>query len=153
MNTRAREGYSIHWCKAKPTEPGVYDVRVMGPRGPYQTQFGVILSEGHLEAGGYVHHSDALEFRRTTNMRYTPPTQMTLEHGERPVVGVVAYPPGQHPKGTPIKAEHFAVELKTDVGESGWYGFEEAYIDSTLRMVVGPVNPRFESAMRWEVVG
>jgi hypothetical protein len=51
------------------------------------------------------------------------------------VSGNVAYPPGMHPAHCPLVKDCYAVESITPLG-SRWHGGTNAYIDSTLRMVI-----------------
>jgi hypothetical protein len=67
---------------------------------------------------------------------------------ERDVVKSSAYPPGQHPKGCPLVADCVAVELRTADGVC-WYGFEKAWINSELRMVVQGFSARDEVRAKW----
>lgn len=83
----------------------------------------------------------------------------SLEAGKGRVAGwncavleFFAHQPGNHPAETPnwIKPELTALECKTQQG-SRWYGFEKAYINSELRMVVVGFNSRDEVLRGWEV--
>lgn len=80
--------------------------------------------------------------------RYAPTQVMTWE-GMRPAVGYVAYPPHQHPPKCPILDEIVALEVITDIGISRWYGCQEAYINSELKMVIIGADSRDEVRMRW----
>jgi len=64
------------------------------------------------------------------------------------VIGVVAHPPYNHPAGSCTFPEMYAVEIKTAHG-SRWYGATQAFIDSSLRMVM-ECNDRDEVLTKWE---
>lgn len=66
-----------------------------------------------------------------------------------PVRQYIAHPPNTHP-ASPIKNEMTALELVTDKG-SRWFGCEQAYINSELRMVVIGFDSRDEVRSKWEV--
>ncbi len=68
-----------------------------------------------------------------------------------PVTKVVAYPPGQHPAGKPIKSECTLVEIHTRRGVKH-YGVTKARIDSNLRMAVElwPGCERDEVVAKWD---
>lgn len=88
--------------------------------------------------------------------RYVPDWTIALGfHGGMitvPVVSVRAFPPNTHPKNCPIVADMTAVEMVTARHGSRWWGFERAYINSELRMVVIGFSSRCEIRSRWEVV-
>ena len=60
------------------------------------------------------------------------------------------YPPGQHPKECCIRNTLTALELVTDYG-SRWWGCDDAYINSELRMVVVG-DFKDEIRRKWKVV-
>lgn len=70
--------------------------------------------------------------------------------GVRPVVRVLAHPPGTHKSA--IRADMHALELIADTGESRWFGVDKAKITSRLRMVAcgGFLNPKNELAKAWK---
>jgi len=86
--------------------------------------------------------------------RYVPQSILARVQGggwaEQPVLQVVSYPPRKHPEGCPLRPECTAVELKTH-WSSRWFGFEEAHINSELRMVVSGFSADDEVRMKWEV--
>ena len=85
--------------------------------------------------------------------RYAPDRVLVLDGGRAydcPVTRAIAHPPGTHP-GSCIKAELTAVELQTAKG-SRWYGFERAYINSELRLVVEGFDRRDEVRAKWALV-
>lgn len=83
-----------------------------------------------------------------TDAKYLP--EITAKNGEWVnVSGYIAYPPGMHPNGCPLRKDFYAVEMQTPNG-SRWIGGTNAYIDSTLRMVIEGYNGA-ESAS-WERV-
>ncbi len=67
----------------------------------------------------------------------------------RPVVKVEAFPPAEK-RGMPIRSEYWAVKCTADNGDVRWFGFNNAFIGSDLRMHVEDVNPRDEVRMKWE---
>ena len=81
--------------------------------------------------------------------KWAPNAVLILQRGIIPVTQTVAYPPGNHPTGCPIKGSLVAVELRTDCG-SRWYGFERAWIDSHLRMRCSGWNQRNELVASWD---
>lgn len=83
--------------------------------------------------------------------RYAPSKVLIVNHGIVPVVGYTAYPPGSHPVGCPLIKSCTAVELITTHG-SRWYGFDSAYINSELRMVVVGFDSRDEVRAGWQKV-
>lgn len=72
---------------------------------------------------------------------------------EAPVTAVNAYPPGQHPPGTPLLSDVTAVELVTPYGRR-WRGVQEAQILSSLRMAVrlSRAQSKDETLRGWEDV-
>lgn len=84
--------------------------------------------------------------------RYTPKTVTYVRDGQGsrlPVLNVIFHPPGTH-KGI-IRPDIGALELKTARG-SRWYGCENAYINSELRMIVVGFPRGFEEMAHWEKV-
>jgi len=81
--------------------------------------------------------------------KIVPSHVMTVLGGMQPVIRVLAHPPGQHPKHSPIRPDLTAVELVTRVG-SRWFGFETARINSRLEMEVSGYSPLFESVNAWK---
>jgi hypothetical protein len=61
---------------------------------------------------------------------------------------VFIHPPNTHPPESPIKRELTAVQVVTD-SATRWYGFEEAWIGSDLRVHVKGFDPRFEEVAAW----
>jgi hypothetical protein len=88
---------------------------------------------------------------RDTTPRYTP-AQVIIANRMRvfPVERVSAYPPMQHPLVCPLVEDCTAVELHTAAG-SRWFGFDKAWIDSSLRMVVQGFDARDKVRRMWEV--
>lgn len=85
--------------------------------------------------------------------RYVPRTIFSHKAGgERPVVRVIAHPPGKRPPRIPIVPDVTALELVTDTGHSRFFGVEDARINAELRMVArgGFINPRNELARAWK---
>lgn len=80
--------------------------------------------------------------------RYAP-TEVTLSGRRAPVIRYIVHPPGTH-RGV-ITPDMTALELVTDRG-SRWYGVEDAYINSELKMVVVGTDRRDEVRMAWKVV-
>lgn len=91
-----------------------------------------------------------------TTPRYLPGEM--IGGGRRGIVTrSVAYPPGKHPAGCPIRADLTAVyvEVTTAVGHEPavrWFGCLHAYIASDLRMVLVGHNPKDEVRQTWEPV-
>lgn len=83
--------------------------------------------------------------------RYAPSHVHVLGHGIVKATAYVAHPPGNHPKNCAIRNDMTALEIKTPVGRSRWYGFERAFINSELRMVVIGFDARDEVRSKWEV--
>ncbi len=81
--------------------------------------------------------------------RYAPKSVLIAGAGEVPVIRYVVHPAGAHPG--PIRQDMIALELVTPRG-SRWYGVEDAYINSQLRMVVVGTNRRDEIRMKWPIV-
>lgn len=71
-----------------------------------------------------------------------------------PVVQYIAHPPGQaagaRPANCPINSDMVALECVTAHG-SRWFGCEQAYINSELRMVTIGFDARDEVRRKWEV--
>jgi len=80
--------------------------------------------------------------------RYAPEKVFTLK-GTYPVKRYIAHPPGNHPKGCPIKSDMTVLEMQTE-GGSCWYGFEKVWINSELRMVVSGFGSADEVRRNWE---
>lgn len=72
--------------------------------------------------------------------------------GVLPVVGVEAFPPGQHPQPSAIRPDVWLVQIHTAKGGSRCYGFNRAWIGGDLRMHVEllPGQERDEMVMAWE---
>jgi hypothetical protein len=68
-----------------------------------------------------------------------------------PVLQAIVYAPGTAPKEAPIMSEYTVLELRTEAG-SRWYGFERAYINSELRMVVAGFPTYDEVRANWPIV-
>ncbi len=83
--------------------------------------------------------------------RYAP-SKVLIVHGngwvDAPVIRYVVHPKGTDRPRCPIGPGYVALELVTDYG-SRWFGCEEAYINSELRMVVVGTNTLDEVRMRW----
>lgn len=73
--------------------------------------------------------------------------------GLLPVLGVEAFPPGQHPQPSAIRPDVWLVRIRTS-GMDRCYGFAKAWIGPDLRMHVEllPGQERDEVVMRWEGV-
>ena len=80
--------------------------------------------------------------------RYVPST-IYCKGATVPVLRVIAHPPGTA-KGAHIVPHLTAVELVTERG-SRWFGFENAQINSELRMIVSGFDGRDEVRSKWEV--
>lgn len=82
----------------------------------------------------------------------TPPKTVLVLHGnggiKTDVLQVVI-----HPKGSVsgIKPEYVPVELRTEYG-SRFYGFENAYIGSDLKVHCSGYNPNFEELKTWGTI-
>lgn len=72
-------------------------------------------------------------------------------YSEARVRKIIAHPRGAHPRECPLIADCVAVELQTEHG-SRWYGFDNAYIDSRLRMVCERAENRDEVLAKWRRV-
>jgi hypothetical protein len=83
--------------------------------------------------------------------RYAPRTVFILGSGNVPVLRYIAHPPGHHPQGCSIHSELFALELRTEFGFR-FFGFEKAFINSELRMVVSGFSGADYVRSRWEKV-
>jgi hypothetical protein len=83
--------------------------------------------------------------------RYAPKSVLIAGRGTVPVTSTKFYPPGQHPRGSPIVSTMGALELVTPYG-SRWWGFDRGYINSQLRMVVQGFGKRDEIRSKWPVV-
>lgn len=81
--------------------------------------------------------------------RYVPQAVYVMGYGVEPVLGVATYPPGQHPMGAPIRADLTAVRVRTAHGVR-WYGFESAWIGSSLRMCVSGFPASDVLRFAWE---
>lgn len=92
---------------------------------------------------------------RKCDWHYAPKKVMVHQAGVRPVVSARIFPPGKHPPATPIVSSMTAVQLVTDTGHSRWFGFDDARINSDLRVVAcgGFINPRNEIAKDWKRCG
>lgn len=77
-----------------------------------------------------------------------PESLMTLK-GYSSVARIVAHQPHSKEHGC-IRPELVAVECIMVNGCTRWYGFEHAYITSSLRMAVSGWNPRDEVVSKWE---
>lgn len=86
-------------------------------------------------------------------LRYAP-TRVIIARGNSAswfhVTHYKAYPPNAHPSASPIVRTLTALECVTE-GGSAWWGFEKAWINSELRMVVSGFSARDEARSRWEV--
>jgi hypothetical protein len=86
-------------------------------------------------------------------LRYIPERMLIVSHGVAEILPVVQYrvfPPNAHPDGCPIGPSYTALECVTERG-SRWFGFERAYINSELRMVVSGFSALDEVRSKWEV--
>lgn len=100
-----------------------------------------------------------MEFNRENNLmfeidripRYAPSHVMIAGFGMVPVSSTVFYPKGTHPKDCPLIQDIGALELKTNYG-SRWWGFEDGYINSQLRMVVVGFPKSCELRSKWTKV-
>ena len=81
--------------------------------------------------------------------KWVPKTIFTM-HGDCPVAKVEAFPPKTHPKDTPIHDVLTAVIVTATNGCRRIYGFDEAYIDSYLRMRCVGYNSAFSEVAAWE---
>src|SRR6267142_5565881 len=84
--------------------------------------------------------------------RYAPNEVIVRVRGgfaKRPVLRWVVHAAGTHPN-SPIRNDMMALECVTD-SASAWYGVQNAYINSELRMVVVGTNTRDGVRMRWPV--
>ena len=82
----------------------------------------------------------------------TPPKKIMVLCGsggiKTDVLQVVIHPKGAVPV---IRPEYVPVELRTEYG-SRFYGFENAYIGSDLRVHCSGYNPNFEELKAWEIL-
>lgn len=88
-----------------------------------------------------------------TAPRYAPSRVLIVrgrKAGHLPVKTYRVFPPNAHPVGCPIVASLTALECVTEWG-SRWWGFERAYINSELRMVVSGFGARDEVRREWDV--
>jgi hypothetical protein len=81
--------------------------------------------------------------------RYAPDAVLIVGHGLLPVVRYVSHPPRTHPQ-SPLFPYLTALEAVTRHG-SRWWGFDRAWINSELRMVVQGFPAADEMRSRWEV--
>ena len=88
-------------------------------------------------------------------LRYVPDTVGVLVAGHfypnTAVTGVTTHPPGTFKNM--IRADWTAVEIRTELGKSRWYGVQhpsQAFIDSSLRFVMA-CNDRDEVLSKWEL--
>ena len=80
--------------------------------------------------------------------RYAP-SRVICGMATVPVLSYHVHPIGQHPKSCPLVKDTVALELRTERG-SRWYGCENAWINSELRMVVVGFPARDEVRRTWE---
>jgi hypothetical protein len=80
--------------------------------------------------------------------RYAPEMVMVCHGIEVPVLRAIAHPPGKHPPHCRLVSTCVALELETAYG-SRWWGFEEAHINSELRMVVSGFPAHDALRSRW----
>ncbi len=89
--------------------------------------------------------------------RYAP-QQVTVHADDRllwlNVESYVAYPPGKHPSECPIEQTLWALQMRSGTLHfySRWWGFEEAKINSELRMIVRGFSSNDEVRMKWDLV-
>jgi len=83
--------------------------------------------------------------------RYLPGKFLTVA-GEGFTLSSTAYPPGSHPERCPIVATLTAVAATLDNGHVRWFGFERAWINSELRMIVQGFDSRDEVRSGWKKV-
>lgn len=81
--------------------------------------------------------------------RYAPESVLIAGKGLRVVQTYATYPEGKHPPESPLKPDCVALELRTQDG-SRWYGFQKAWINSELRMVVQGFDARDEVRRHWQ---
>lgn len=85
--------------------------------------------------------------------RYAPEYVFIVRNGEARTCEVEqhrVFAPNAHPAGCPIVGSLTALECVTAAG-SRWYGFERAWINSELRMVVSGFGARDEVRAKWPV--
>lgn len=73
----------------------------------------------------------------------------TGQHEMSPVINVQSFPPG-YKHGGPIRPEFTAVRCALQCGAVRWFGGSDAWIDSSLRMVLDGIDPRDEVRAAWE---
>ena len=83
-------------------------------------------------------------------VKIVPSMIRNMEDGLRPVVRVIAHPPGTHPEKCPLVKTCTAVQVVNDRGNSRWYGVEKAWIGSDLRFRISGFSPKFEELQKWE---
>lgn len=73
----------------------------------------------------------------------------TGRHEMSPVVNAQSFPPG-YKHGGPIRADFTAVRCALQNGAVRWFGGSDAWIDSSLRMVLSGIDSRDEVRAKWE---
>ena len=82
--------------------------------------------------------------------RYAPETVACGGKNLVSVLKSIFHPKGLAPNRCPIITGIGVLELQTENG-SRWYGCQEAYINSELKMVVIGCNSRDEIRMGWQI--
>jgi hypothetical protein len=80
--------------------------------------------------------------------RYAP-SEIICKGIKVPVLSYHVWPVGQHPEGCVLIEDCVALELRTVYG-SRWFGCENAWINSELRMVVVGFPARDEVRRTWK---
>lgn len=71
---------------------------------------------------------------------------------EAPVQSVKIHSPNKHPDRSPIRRDMYALQIETPHG-TRWQGFQDACIDSRLRVVVDTTGrERDEVVAKWKKV-
>lgn len=90
-------------------------------------------------------------FEKDRVPRYVPSTVLILGHGYVPVIRSTFHPAYKHPADCPLVNGIGALELVTEHG-TRWWGFDDGYINSQLRMVVTGFPRRCELRSKWTKV-
>lgn len=87
--------------------------------------------------------------------RYAPESAYVWDKTGNIIVALATgwriHQPHKHPKGCPIIQGTTALEIITPHGKA-WWGFEKAWINSELRIVVSGFPAHDEIRSKWEIV-
>mgnify|MGYP003543626280 CR=1 FL=1 len=91
-------------------------------------------------------------FEKDNVPRYAPSEVLVAGFGMVRVTSTMFFPAGTHrPIDCPLVKEIGALALKTEHG-TRWWGFDDGYINSQLRMVVSGFPRRCELRSKWTKV-